>query len=165
MTTDHDLDTFSAEKSLPSSPSLLEEMHESMSALLQELFESQHRILSFSEETPFLAGSKKSPMQIAEEQKRIQFDLQAVQNLLHQLGLLFKNNQISKALPASTQESLPMEERLKKTWGNLQEQITTSPKQEGSTPEMGEMQKWVQIALKQVEKSLDLMQKIPTKCQ
>ncbi len=59
---------------------------------------------------------------------------------------------------------LPLQEHLERSWKNLQKEAPPPEIATNIKYEVSEMQKWIHIALKQVEKSLDLMDKIPTKC-
>ncbi len=138
----------------PSSP-FLKELHESMSGFLQEIFESRQKILSLAEDAPFVPLSPRSDL--------LQKDLKALQtlcqSLLHQLGHVFRNADSGKGFPALPSEdaSFPLQEKLQRTWSLLQKGASQSKH------EMVEMEKWIHVALKQVEKSLDLMNDVSPK--
>lgn len=114
--------------------SFLEEMHESMSGILQDLFESQEEIVSL----------RKDRQQVHTQNVDIQKDLKTLQKLCQ--TLLQKENPPPQTL--TNHQLIHLQKHLQ----NSQEEA-----------EIIEMQQWVQVALKQVEKSLDIMNNIPSK--
>jgi hypothetical protein len=110
------------------SSSFLEEMHESMSGILQDLFESQEEIVSL----------RKDKEQVHTQNQDIQKDLKTLQKLCQ--TLLQKENSIPQTL--TNHKLIHLQKHLQ------------NPQKEN---EIIEMQQWIHVALKQVEKSLDLM--------
>ncbi|HSW72767.1 MAG TPA: hypothetical protein VLG44_05115 [Chlamydiales bacterium] len=117
-----------------SSSSFLEEMHESMSGILQDLFESQEEIVSL----------RKDRQQVHTQNVDIQKDLKTLQKLCQ--TLLQKENPPPQTL--TNHQLIHLQKHLQ----NSQEEA-----------EIIEMQQWIHVALKQVEKSLDIMDKSDSK--
>lgn len=115
-------------KNNKNSSSFLEEVHESMSGILQDLFESQEEIVSL----------RKNKEEVHTQNQDIQKDLKTLQKLCQ--TLLQKENSIPQTL--TSHKLIHLQKHLQ------------NPKEDH---EIIEMQQWIQVALKQVEKSLDLM--------
>ncbi len=74
-----------SEKSLPPTSAFIEELHTSMSSLLQDLFESEQEILTLAENSFLPTLPNKSPCKIQEQHTLMQKDLVALKALCHNL--------------------------------------------------------------------------------
>lgn len=158
---------FSSERVLPSTP-FAENMRQAMTDILQEIFESDQLLTSINEEHFPLHTGAKTPTQIQNEYTIMKRDLRELQaccrTIMQESGQFFKNRAKKReaAVPKLATDTLaPLQEHLQARWSQLQKCQDRPP--EDFTSEVSEMQTWVILALKQVEKSLDLLKKLPSK--